>query len=95
MTPAELGFCMPAEWSPHAGCWMAWPQRKELWGTYLEAAREDYLRVAQTIARHEPLTMVVDPSEEAGRATVAADLVSGWLRCLWMTPGCVMLHPRF
>ena len=24
-TPAELGFAMPAEWSPHERTWMAWP----------------------------------------------------------------------
>jgi agmatine deiminase len=67
---------------------MAWPQRQALWGRYLEAAREDYLRVAQTIARYEPLTMVVDPREEAdarrrcGPAikVVALPLDDSWLR---------------
>src|SRR5581483_8546563 len=24
-TPAEDGFWMPAEFEPHAGCWMLWP----------------------------------------------------------------------
>jgi agmatine deiminase len=22
---------MPAEWEPHAGCWMAWPERPDNW----------------------------------------------------------------
>jgi len=26
MTPAELGFRMPAEWEPHVGTWLAWPR---------------------------------------------------------------------
>jgi agmatine deiminase len=55
---------MPAEWAPHDGCWMAWPKRVELWGDHFEAARRDYARVAQTIARFEPLTMIADPSHE-------------------------------
>ena len=28
MTPAELGFRMPAEWEPHVGTWLAWPRRE-------------------------------------------------------------------
>ena len=63
--PADLGFRMPAEWEPHAGCWMAWPTRVELWQDFLEAAREDYVRVARAIARYEPLTMIAEPSQAA------------------------------
>jgi agmatine deiminase len=65
MKPADLGFSMPAEFARHAGCWMAWPQRREFWGEHFEAARDDYARVAQTIARFEPLTMVADAAEAA------------------------------
>ncbi len=65
MRPADMGFTMPAEWAPHARCWMAWPQRLELWREHLEAAREDYLRVAQAIARFEPVTMIADPGQAA------------------------------
>ncbi len=61
MRPADLGYSMPAEWAPHAGCWMAWPKRIELWQQHLEAAREDYIRVARAIGRFEPLTMIADP----------------------------------
>ena len=61
MRPVDLGYTMPAEWAPHARCWMAWPKRVELWREHLEAAREDYVRVARAIARFEPLTMIADP----------------------------------
>jgi agmatine deiminase len=27
-TPAELGYCMPAEWEPHAATWLSWPRRE-------------------------------------------------------------------
>lgn len=63
MKPADLGFSMPAEWAPHASCWMAWPKRVELWREHLEAAREDYARVAQAIAKFEPLTLLADPED--------------------------------
>lgn len=65
MRPADLGFTMPGEWAPHARCWMAWPKREELWQEYLEAAREDYVRVAQAIARFEPVTMLAHPTQAA------------------------------
>ena len=28
VTPAELGFRMPAEWEPHAATWLTWPRRE-------------------------------------------------------------------
>ncbi len=65
MRPAELGFQMPTEGAPHAGCWMAWPKRAAAWGPHIEAARDDYARVANAIARFEPLSMVVDSANEA------------------------------
>src|SRR5258708_4179676 len=65
MRPADLGFSMPAEWAAHAGCWMAWPKRAELWREYLEAARDDYVRVAQAIAGFEPVTLLADPEQVA------------------------------
>lgn len=66
MKPSELGYTMPAEWAPHAGCWMAWPKRAELWREHIEGAREDYARVAQAIAAHEPVTMIADPRDALG-----------------------------
>ena len=29
--PRDLGYYMPGEWHDHAGCWMAWPARINLW----------------------------------------------------------------
>ena len=63
--PAEDGFFMPAEWTPHGRCWMAWPCRAELWGDHLEAARDAYAEVALAIARFEPVTMVAKPKSVA------------------------------
>ena len=62
MTPAERGYSMPFEGAPHAGCWLAWPQRAELWAGRIEEAREDYARVAAAIVDFEPVTMVAAPA---------------------------------
>ena len=82
------GFSMPAEWSPHAACWLAWPQRKELWGDYLAGACADYARVARAIARREPVVMVADPSSASAARVQCGDSVEvvelalddSWLR---------------
>ncbi|MFD3873334.1 agmatine/peptidylarginine deiminase [Streptomyces sp. NPDC058623] len=54
-------YRMPAEWSAHEGCLMAWPTRVELWGGVLAAAKEEYAQVARAIAAFEPVTMVAPP----------------------------------
>jgi agmatine deiminase len=79
---------MPAEWAAHAGCWMAWPRRIELWREHLDAAREDYVRVAQAIAKFEPVTMYADPEDAADAKSrcgpsigvVPIPLDDSWLR---------------
>ncbi|HPI62634.1 MAG TPA: agmatine deiminase family protein, partial [Alphaproteobacteria bacterium] len=56
--PTDESFYMPAEWQHHTRCWMAWPEREELWGEHLEAARNAYAEVAHAIALFEPVTMI-------------------------------------
>jgi len=65
--PVRDKFFMPAEWSRHARTWMQWPCRVGPWGTPdgLMAARLAYRDVARTIARFEPVSMVVRPQDRA------------------------------
>jgi agmatine deiminase len=68
-TPAADGFRMPAEWEPHAGCWMAWPERPDNWRDGARPAQEAYAAVAGAIAASEPVTMAVsDRCFEEARA---------------------------
>ncbi len=68
-TPAADGFRMPAEWEPHAGCWMAWPERPDNWRAEAGPAREAYAAVASAITASEPVTMAVsDRQFETARA---------------------------
>ena len=79
---------MPPEWAPHARCWMQWPCREPLFGEHLQAAREAYAEVAQTIAEFEPVTMIASPEHvvEAslkcgpGVSTFSLPLDDSWCR---------------
>ncbi|GAA2829758.1 agmatine deiminase family protein [Kitasatospora sp. CM 4170] len=57
------GYRMPAEWTEHEGCLMAWPTRADLWGDTLDEARREYAEVARAIAAFEPVTMVACPGQ--------------------------------
>jgi agmatine deiminase len=70
-TPAADGFHMPAEWAPHAGCWMAWPTRPDNWRDGAAPAQAAFAAVAGTIAESEPVTVgVLDREFEAARAAL-------------------------
>ncbi len=64
-TPADHGFSMPAEWLPHERTWMAWPTEGYTLGDEPAEAYRAWSQVANTIARYEPVTMVVDPAAAA------------------------------
>jgi agmatine deiminase len=67
---------------------MAWPCRRELWGSELEAAKHDFTEVANAIAAFEPVTMVVPDAVAAAEArallTGAVDLVELPIDDSWM-----------
>jgi agmatine deiminase len=53
-------YYMPAEWSDHQRCWMAWPCRDGLWVNPEETCKT-YAAVAHAIRDFEPLRMLVPP----------------------------------
>ena len=75
-TPKQAGFSMPPEWHPHAGCWMAWPCHQDTWALIgFERARKAYARVAKAIAQYEPVTMLVNPGDEASARTLCGEQI--------------------
>lgn len=62
-TPAADGFIMPAEWAPHAGTWMIWPERPDNWRLGAKPAQSAFAMVAAEIAQFEPVTMCVSPGQ--------------------------------
>ncbi len=75
-TPKEALFYMPAEWYPHAGCWMAWPCHQDTWASIsLEKARIAYAQVAQAISQYEPVTVWVNPDDMPEAARLCGDRI--------------------
>jgi agmatine deiminase len=62
-TPAADGFAMPAEFAPHAGCWMHWPERPDNWREGAQPAQRGFTDVAAAIARFEPVRVGVSASQ--------------------------------
>ena len=56
-TPRTDGYRMPAEFEPHAGCWMLWPERPDNWRLGGAPAQRAFADVAAAIARFEPVTV--------------------------------------
>jgi agmatine deiminase len=48
---------MPAEFEPHAGSWMLWPERPDNWRLHAVPAQRAFAAVAAAIARFEPVTV--------------------------------------
>ena len=79
---------MPAEFEPHDGCWMAWPERRDNWRLDAGPAQEAFAAVAEAIAVTEPVTMAVSDAQfERCRAAlspavrvVEASTDDAWLR---------------
>jgi agmatine deiminase len=86
--PIHDGFRMPAEWERHERCWMAWPDREDLWEANLPATQRAYARVARAIAAFEPVTMIAPPEsisiaeQICGPAvdTLSLPIDDAWLR---------------
>lgn len=71
----EAGFRMPAEWEPHERCWMQWPDRSDFIWDDIQETQQAYARVAQTVRRFEPLTMIVSPTSlEHAQAKCGEDI---------------------
>jgi agmatine deiminase len=83
---------MPAEWEAHQRTWMAFPPPNETFGPVgsptLDRARAAWTRVARTISRYEPVTVVADPRDATAASewlgeditVVEVPLDDAWLR---------------
>ncbi|MBS0364359.1 MAG: agmatine deiminase [Proteobacteria bacterium] len=78
--PATDGFRMPAEYEPHAGCWMLWPERADNWREAARPAQLAFARVAAAIAQFEPVTVGVSTAHYSS----ARALLPGGVRVVEM-----------
>lgn len=67
-TPRQDGFSMPAEFSPHAGTVMIFPERPGSWAYGAKDARAAFAQIAARLSRCENVWMLVNPrTAEAAR----------------------------
>lgn len=94
-TPQQEGYYMPAEWHPHAACWMAWAASEDTFSKAPMARKEAHLaakkcygRVAQSIAHFEPVCMLANHSDLAEAQKfcgpeikiIETEIDDGWFR---------------
>lgn len=53
VTPAALGFSMPAEWAPQEAVWLSWPHNYASWPGQFRPVPYAYARIVATISRFE------------------------------------------
>ena len=61
------GIRWPAEWEPHAGCWLAWPSHAEEWNGQLEPPRREVAALCAAIANTNRFRGVSDETADGGR----------------------------
>ena len=54
-TPSADGYYMPAEYEPHKGCIMIWPQRPGSWKKDAKDAEQAFCAVMEAITKSEPV----------------------------------------
>jgi agmatine deiminase len=67
-TPAEQGFRMPAEWSPHAATWLAWPHNPNDWPRRFQPIAWVYADIVRQLSREEDVHILVNDGAAEKRA---------------------------
>jgi agmatine deiminase len=88
MYPKDPKFQMLPEWTPHSRTLMAWPVKEALWPEPFADILPAYAGIVNTIARFEPVTLVVKPGLVAQAAAycgpniklLALEYNDSWLR---------------
>src|SRR5260370_811538 len=81
-------YQVPAEWEPHAACWLAWPAHADLWLSNLNPCRLAFVELCRAIADYNP----IGKSHRAERLEGGAIDVDGIGTCL-TTQQC-LLNPN-
>jgi agmatine deiminase len=84
VTPAGLGYAMPAEWERHEATWLAWPHHEADWPGKMEAVRWVYGEMTRKISPEETVCLLVRHPAEQKQA-------AGYLR----RAGCDLKRLRF
>ena len=102
LSPAALGYRMPAEWEPHAATWLAWPHYHGDWPGKFEPIPWVYAEIIRNLAKHERVELIVNnasAAKQARRVLERADALSANIRFhrwptnrVWLRDsGCIFL----
>lgn len=69
MTPAGLGFRMPAEWERHEATWIAWPHNADDWPGRFEPIAWVYADIVRHLHTGEKVHILVNDLESEKRAS--------------------------
>ncbi|MCX8073563.1 MAG: agmatine deiminase family protein [Candidatus Binatia bacterium] len=71
-TPAELGYCMPAEWEPHEATWLSWPHKEESWPGLFESVPPVWAEIVRALVPFEEVRILVgtEELEESARSVL-------------------------
>ena len=74
-TPSADGYHMPAEYEPHEGCIMIFPERSDSWQYGGYAARKTFVKIAEAISASEKVTVCAGASQyDNARAILPAHI---------------------
>ena len=79
LTPASLGYRMPAEWEPHAATWIAWPHNRTDWPGKFAPIPWVYAEIIRNLSRVERVNILVNDEKaeaEARTALVTAEVLA-------------------
>lgn len=83
----SLDIKIPAEWEPHAFCFMAWAVHRE-WGAHVDNVKRELREVISTVAEYEPIRLLVPPDliDEAQHQNFGSnvELVPAPVDDIWM-----------
>ena len=64
-SPAQRGYTMPAEWSPHQATWISWPHKRDSWPGKFEPVEPVMVRFVAAVSAHELVRInVLDAAHE-------------------------------
>ena len=68
MTPAQLGFRMPAEWEPHEATWVGWPHNITDWPGKIRTIHWVYGEIIRKLSVGERINILVNSKSQEAQA---------------------------
>jgi agmatine deiminase len=73
ITPASLGYRMPAEWEPHVSTWLGWPHNRSDWPGKFQPIPWVYAEIVRHLAPVEQVDIIVEDAATEAKAREVLD----------------------